>query len=63
MCSFYDKFSKFQAPPGIAEPSGLGFNKGEGSPTHVPPVGIVTPALGAVVPPPTIVQQGIGAGK
>lgn len=50
------------APPGIAEPSGLGFNKGEGSPTHVPPVGIVTPALGAVVAPPTIVQQGIGAG-
>lgn len=50
------------APPGITEPPGLGFNKGEGSPTHVPPVGIVTPALGAVVPPPTIVQQGIGAG-
>ncbi|XP_052101830.1 poly(U)-binding-splicing factor PUF60-like isoform X1 [Mytilus californianus] len=46
------------APPGIAEPSGLGLSD---SPTHVPPVGVVTPALGAVVPPP-IVSQGISLG-
>lgn len=45
------------APPGIAEPTGLGFTKAD----VPPPVGVVTPALGAVVPPPTIVKSEIVA--